>query len=268
MLDKRWRATVERGLQPVGESLHRARVNPDALTVLGLAFSVATALLIATGRPGLAVAGIVLTGVPDILDGTVARHSGRAGPRGAFLDSVVDRVSDAVLLGGVAWFLASESPYLPVLAFAALALSMLISYERAKGEGLGFSAKGGILERAERLVLLAFGLAFDVLVPVLWVMVVLGAVTAVHRFGKVLLQATGPADQPGPVAGDSPQPDAAPAAVVPTPPRRVRHPRRRGGETLEPAGAPRSGRLAEWWAARRPSRGERARPRRPRRDRP
>ena len=266
MLDGRWRGTVERGLEPVGKSLHRARVNPDALTVLGLAFSVVTAVLIAHGRLGVAVVGVVLTGVPDILDGTVARHSGKASPRGAFFDSVCDRVSDAVLLGGVAWFLAGESAYLPMLAFAAMALSMLISYERAKAEVLGFHAKGGIMERAERLVLLAVGLALDVLVPVLWVMVVLAALTALQRFLKVWKQASVPrAAAPNDAAPNDTAPnDTAPndtgtdEPAVPTRLRRLRHPRRRGTD-LEPSGAPRPRRLADWWASRQPRNGSRPR---------
>jgi CDP-diacylglycerol---glycerol-3-phosphate 3-phosphatidyltransferase len=251
MLDGRWRGKVERGLEPVGKGLHKARVNPDALTVIGLAFSVVTAFLIAHGRLGLAVIGVILTGVPDILDGTVARQSGKASPRGAFFDSVCDRVSDAVLLGGVAWFLVGESAYLPMLAFAAVSLSMLISYERAKAEGLGFHAKGGLMERAERLVLLAVGLAFDVLVPVLWIMVVLSAITAVHRFGKVWLQAT--------------EPDEDAESRVPSRLRRFRHPRRSGGPQaadgeLELTGARSPRRFAEWWASRQPR--TRSRPRR------
>ena len=251
MLDGRWRGKVERGLEPVGKGLHKARVNPDALTIIGLGFSVVTAFLIAHGRLGLAVLGVVLTGVPDILDGTVARQSGKASPRGAFFDSVCDRVSDAVLLGGVAWYLADESAYLPILAFAAVSLSMLISYERAKAEGLGFQAKGGLMERAERLVLLAVGLAFDVLVPVLWVMVVLSAITAGHRFGKVWLQATAP--------------DEDAEARVPSRLRRFRHPRPSGGPQpadgeLELTGARSPRRFAEWWASRQPR--TRSRPRR------
>jgi CDP-diacylglycerol--glycerol-3-phosphate 3-phosphatidyltransferase len=190
MLDGRWRANVERSLEPVGKALQRAGINADVLTVIGLGFAVGTAFLIASGHLVLAVFGVIATGVPDILDGTVARHAGRAGPRGAFLDSVFDRMADAVLFGGVAWFLAGEGTYLPMLAFSAMALSMLISYERAKAESLGFSARGGIMERAERLVLLSVGLAFDVLVPVLWVMIALSGITAVHRFVKVWRQAS------------------------------------------------------------------------------
>ena len=236
MLDGRWRANVERGLEPIGKSLNRAGINPDVLTLVGLGFAVATALLIASGHLVWAVFGVIATGVPDILDGTVARHSGRAGPRGAFLDSVSDRVSDAVMFGGVAWYFTGEGEYLPVLAFAAVALSMLISYERAKAESLGFSAKGGIMERAERMVLLAIGLAFNILVPVMWIMVVLMAVTAVHRFVKVWQQASGTREH----------------ASEPMRLRLRRHSRATAGAAGEEVGvgAPPTRRIAEWWAAR------------------
>ena len=108
MLDVRWRAKVERALEPAGRGLVRAGITANWLTLVGLAFSVLTAVLIANGYLIWGVVGLVATGVPDILDGTVARHSGRAGPRGAFLDSVSDRVSDAAMFGGAAWFLVGE----------------------------------------------------------------------------------------------------------------------------------------------------------------
>jgi CDP-diacylglycerol--glycerol-3-phosphate 3-phosphatidyltransferase len=224
MLDGRWRATVERGLEPVGQGLHRAGVTADGLTIIGLGFAIVTAVLIADGHLLLGVLGVVLTGLPDILDGSVARTSGRAGPRGAFFDSVCDRVADAAIFCGLAWYLSSEDPKLPVLVMAVLAFSMLITYERARAESLGFEARGGLMERAERLVLLGIGLAFDVLVPMLWVMLVLTAITAVQRFVKVWRQAT------------------------PARPPRVRHRHLRGGGTDEP----RAGSLAQWWAAHRP----------------
>jgi CDP-diacylglycerol--glycerol-3-phosphate 3-phosphatidyltransferase len=247
MLDGRWRANVERGLEPVGKSLQRAGISPDVLTVIGLACAVATALLIASGHLVWAVVGVIATGIPDILDGTVARHSGRAGPRGAFLDSVSDRVSDAVMFGGVAWYLTGEGTYLPVLAFAAVALSMLISYERAKAESLGFSAKGGIMERAERMVLLAVGLAFDILVPVLWIMVVLMAITAVHRFVKVWRQASGTREHP----------------TVPMRMRLRRHTRAgNGAEEMGVGASASTRRFADWWAARGTRSGDARRQRR------
>lgn len=237
MLDGRWRASVERGLEPVGKSLNRAGINPDVLTLVGLAAAVVTALLIASGHHVWAVVGVIATGIPDILDGTVARHSGRAGPRGAFLDSVSDRVADAVMFGGAAWYLTGEGEFLPVLAFAAVALSMLISYERAKAESLGFSARGGIMERAERMVLLAIGLAFGILVPVLWLMVGLMSITAIHRFVKVWQQASDRPDHPS----------------VPMRLRLRRHARgANGGNGVDELGAgePPTRRFAEWWAAR------------------
>ena len=182
MLDGHWRSGVERGLGPLGGRLRKIGVSADALTVFGLACSVGTAALVATGHLGWAVLGIALAGLGDLLDGAVARGSGQESPRGAFFDSVADRVSDAVILMGIAWHLAAESPRLPVLAFGVAALSMLISYERAKAESLGISARGGLMERAERFVMLGAGLAFGVLVPVLWLMLALTAVTAVGRF--------------------------------------------------------------------------------------
>ena len=85
-----------------------------------------------------------------------------------------------MVLGGVAWYSsAARTRTTPVLAFAVAALSMLVSYERARAEVLGFNAKGGLMERAERFVFLGVGLAFNILVPVLWIMLVLTAATAV-----------------------------------------------------------------------------------------
>lgn len=196
MLDGRLRSTVSRGLAPIGAGLRRIGIGADGLTLIGLGCSLVTALLIANGELRWAVLGLVVSGLVDLLDGVVARGSGQASPRGAFFDSVTDRVSDALVLGGVAWYLAGESPYLPTLALAAVALSMLISYERARAEALGYTARGGLMERAERMVVLGIGLFFDILVPVLWVMVVLMAFTALQRFVKVWRQASDLPERP------------------------------------------------------------------------
>ncbi len=223
MLDGRWRAKVERRLDPIGRGLHRSGISADGLTIVGLVVALGTAVLIANGNLLLGAFGLVLTGLPDVLDGSVARYSGKAGPRGAFFDSVIDRVADAVLLGGVAWHLTSTSAEAPVLALAVLGASMLVSYERAKAESLGFSARGGFMERAERMVLLGIGLAFDVLVPVLWVMLALTILTAVHRFVMVWRQATS-------AAAAAPPTGAGPHETRPATDRRqrVRRPRSRG----------------------------------------
>ena len=192
MLDRRWRKSVEQGLGPLGDRLRRLGISADALTVFGLLCSVVTAVLIASGHLVWAVVGIIVSGVSDLLDGAIARGSGQASPRGAFFDSVTDRASDALLFGGVAWYLADQSPYLPILAFAVAACSMMISYERARAESLGLEARGGLMERAERFVFLAVGCAFNILVPILWIMLVLTAFTAVQRFVRVYRQAGRP----------------------------------------------------------------------------
>ena len=196
MFDGRWRTGVERGLVPVGTSLRRTGISADHLTARRPR---------AGGRgsrhhrrragSALGVVLLVAAALPDLLDGAVAKASGTASTRGAFFDSVADRVTDSLVLGGVAWYLATSRPgsRIVILAVAVLASSSLISYQRAKAESLGLDARGGLMERAERIIVLAIGLAFSVLlVPVLWVMLVLTLITAVQRFVKVWRQASAP----------------------------------------------------------------------------
>jgi CDP-diacylglycerol--glycerol-3-phosphate 3-phosphatidyltransferase len=198
MFDGRFRSNFEVGFKPVGQTLHRAGVRADHLTLLGVLCALGASLAIANGalRGGLLL--LALAGLTDVLDGAVAKASGTASPRGAFFDSVSDRLADALLFGGVAWYLATEySAHTAMLPVAVLAGAMLISYERAKAESLGFDARGGLMERAERFVLLGFGLLFDsLLVPVLWVMLVLVLFTAGQRFVKVWRQASVPRPVP------------------------------------------------------------------------
>jgi len=179
MFDGRFRAPIERVVRPVGMVLRRTGMSPDHITLVGVLVSFAAAVAIGTGalRGGLLL--VILAAVPDMLDGALAKAQNSASQRGAFFDSVMDRVTDSVLLGGVAWYLASdETPHLAILPMAIMGVSALISYERAKAESLGLEAKGGLMERAERI-----------LVPVLWVMLVLTGFTAVQRFWKVWTQA-------------------------------------------------------------------------------
>ena len=192
VLDKRWRDDFERGLKPVGTGLARSGLSPDLLTAAGLVFAAATAVAVGVGEFRWGLLLLALSALPDVLDGAVAKASGRASARGAFFDSVADRVADALVLGGVAWHLSvTEGGGAPVLAFAVAALAMLVSYERARAESLGFSGKGGLMERAERLLLLAIAFLFpEFLVPILWLMLVLTGLTAVQRFALVWRQAT------------------------------------------------------------------------------
>ena len=192
MFDGNWRTAVDRGLTPIGASLQRTGISADQVTVVGIAMATAAAVAIGSGNLRLGLLFLILTGVPDALDGAVAKASGTSSVRGAYLDSVSDRLTDALLFGGVAWHLAStEDSHIMMLPVALMAIAMLVSYQRAKAESLGFDAKGGIMERAERFIVLGFGLLFDeILIWVLWVMLALTVVTAIQRFVKVWRQAT------------------------------------------------------------------------------
>ena len=191
MFDGHFRVQVERAVKPMGESLRKVGVTPDVLTVAGLLLAVAAGISVGAGALRLGLLLVILAALPDLLDGAVAKAGNTASQRGAFFDSVIDRVTDALLLGGVAWYLASnDSAHMSILPFAVMAVSATISYERAKAESLGLQAKGGLMERAERIILLCLGLLFDnLLVPILWIMLVLTSITAVQRFIKLWKQA-------------------------------------------------------------------------------
>ncbi len=206
MLDGRWKSDIEQRLQPVGQGLRRVGLTADQLTGFGLLMSIAASIAIANGALRGGTLLLLATALPDALDGAVAKASGTSSPRGAFFDSVADRVTDVVLLGGVSWFLTTRhGGQAGMVALAVIGASALVSYQRAKAEALGFEAKGGLMERAERLILLGFGLLFDsLLVPVLWIMLVLTLLTAGQRFAKVWRQAGRPVPAP-----PSPSPLAA-----------------------------------------------------------
>ena len=198
MLDTHWRAGVERGLRPAGARLRQIGISADQITLLGLAASVFCGLAIATGRLGWGAFFLALSGLTDVLDGAVAKSGGTAGPRGAFFDSVCDRVSDGVVMGGAVWYYAGRDAHLTLLAFAVAVLSLLVSYERARAESLELNGKGGLMERAERMMVLGLGLTFGHLTIALWILVTLTGITVGQRFVLVWRQATPEADRSRP----------------------------------------------------------------------
>ncbi|MGI9643714.1 MAG: CDP-alcohol phosphatidyltransferase family protein [Ilumatobacteraceae bacterium] len=191
MFDGKFRAPVEKAVRPIGNGLRRTGLTPDHLTVMGTLVGVAAAVSIGAGYLHLGLILVILAAVPDLLDGALAKASDAASQRGAFFDSTMDRITDSVLMGGIAWYFAStEDPHLTLLPFAVAAVAGLISYQRAKAESLGLDAKGGLMERAERIILLCIGLLYEpLLIPVLWIMLVLTSITAIQRFAKVWRQA-------------------------------------------------------------------------------
>jgi CDP-diacylglycerol--glycerol-3-phosphate 3-phosphatidyltransferase len=191
MFDGKFRTPVDKAVKPLGDGLRRTGMTPDHLTVIGLLVAVGASVAIGFGQLRLGLLLVVLAALPDLLDGALAKASNTSSQRGAFFDSTIDRFADALLFGGVAWYLASnETAHMAMLPFGVMALSSVISYMRAKAESLGLEAKGGLMERAERIIALCLGLLFPVLlIPILWVMLALIAVTAVQRFIKVWKQA-------------------------------------------------------------------------------
>jgi CDP-diacylglycerol---glycerol-3-phosphate 3-phosphatidyltransferase len=191
VFDGRFRSGVDWAVKPLGSALRRTGLAPDHLTALGLLLSLPTAWAIATGRLGLGLGLLIGSAVPDLLDGALAKASGRASVRGAFFDSVCDRVTDTLVLGSLAWYLQDQHRgHLALLPVAVLGASLLVSYERAKAESLGFKASGGLMERAERIVVVCAALAFSFLmIPLLWAMLGLTVLTAVQRFVMVWKQA-------------------------------------------------------------------------------
>ena len=151
---------------------------------------------------------MVLTGLPDLLDGAIAKAAGTSSTRGAYFDSVSDRLADIMLFSGVAWYLSdTRTDQLHMLPVAVMGVALMISYQRAKAESLGFDAKGGLMERAERFIALGIGLflgIFDdrLLIATLWIMFALTAITAIQRFMKVWKQASvgRPTPPPGPMS--------------------------------------------------------------------
>ncbi len=191
MFDGKFRAPVDRAVKPIGNGLRRTGLTPDHLTIVGLLVGVGAAVAIGAGELRLGLVLVILAALPDLFDGALAKASDAASPRGAFFDSTVDRITDSLLLGGIAWYFAStENPHLTLLPFAVAAVSALISYQRAKAESLGIDARGGLMERAERIIAICVGLLWEpLLIPILWVMLALTSVTAVQRFVKVWTQA-------------------------------------------------------------------------------
>lgn len=186
-------------LAPVADALLRAGVSPDLVTLVGTLGVSAGALIFFP--LGMLWVGVLVIGVfvfADLIDGYMARSSGRSSQWGAWLDSTLDRVGDAAIFGGlVLWFAGGgDDPVLMSVALWCLVMGSVTSYARARAEGLGMQAKGGIAERADRLaavLLAAFfadALNLEVLLAVtLWVLAVASTVTVGQRALAVRRQA-------------------------------------------------------------------------------
>jgi CDP-diacylglycerol--glycerol-3-phosphate 3-phosphatidyltransferase len=172
--------------------LAKAGVSPNALTVFGFVTTLAVAWVLSTGRFFLGGFLVLLTGSLDFLDGALARYTGRSTVFGAFLDSTLDRFSDAALFLGLLAYYASQGSYHHILLIGAAMLgSMVTSYARARAEGLGLKDEVGLFTRTERIILLAIGLIANQMLVILWIIAVLSNFTALHRIFHVWRQTGG-----------------------------------------------------------------------------
>jgi CDP-diacylglycerol--glycerol-3-phosphate 3-phosphatidyltransferase len=175
--------------EPVGRVVAKTRVNPNSLTIFGFLLNIGVACVISQGYFLLGGLLILVAGSFDLLDGAVARHTNRVTKFGALLDSTLDRWSDAVLLFGLLWFYAwqpdQDTSLEMILIFAAIVGSLLVSYVRARAEGLGLDADVGIMRRTLRILTLSLGLMLSAFEPLLlvalWILAIGSNLTAAHR---------------------------------------------------------------------------------------
>lgn len=191
MFTARFQAWVRAGARRIVPALQLLHMSPNALTVLGLLVCAGSAVLVALGY--LTAGGIVLllASAFDILDGALARVTGRTYRYGAFLDSTIDRYAETFTYIGLLWFfLFHEHTALgPMLVVFALSGSQLVSYVRARAQSLGFTCDGGLLARPERVVITVIGLIVSpLLVWALWILAVMTNLTAVQRIWFVWQQ--------------------------------------------------------------------------------
>jgi CDP-diacylglycerol--glycerol-3-phosphate 3-phosphatidyltransferase len=225
-MQRLWQA-IQRGylrvIEPVADFLVRRRVHPNTITTIGTLCTVTAGVIFATGHIRTAGWFLGITALFDVLDGTVARRTGRSSVFGAFYDSTLDRVADGAVLGGLVVFYAAHPRYehdvMTIVTVLGMIGTFLTSYTRARAESLGLDAKVGVLQRPERITLLSapqafFGLALDgwVLAGIVTLLSVTAWITAVQRILYVY-RTTAAADAASATEGAAPAAPTAPAPV-------------------------------------------------------
>lgn len=183
MIDMRLRPHLHGILEPIGRFLAKLGFTPTVMTLLGLGIAITGSVIIGLGE--LFWGGLVALGgsAVDGLDGAVARASNRVTERGAYLDSVSDRIGEISILAGLAVSQRNDARIL-LLCLLCLGGALLIPYIRAKAEGMGIDGKGGVLGRAERVILTTVGAMTGLVEPMLWVFLVVAWFTVGQRFAN------------------------------------------------------------------------------------
>jgi phosphatidylglycerophosphate synthase len=201
-ISNRSRDIVKGIFEPIALAMGRAGLTPDALTLIGFAITTTGAILVALQHWTIGGIVVFIGGAFDMFDGTLARATGRVSRWGAFMDSVFDRGGEAIVYVGIVFGAAvEEHTRVPILATSALAAAFMVSYVRARAEGLGFSpGKGmaavGLMPREVRLVILSVGLVLadapniKALEPTLAIITIGATLTVIQRILHVRAQAT------------------------------------------------------------------------------
>ncbi len=186
--------SARRFVASIVRPLVRLGFTPNMVTLLGLLLSIATAIVIASGSIVAGGALVLFAGIFDMFDGAIARILNAATTFGAFLDSTLDRYSESIILGGLLyyalqrpglhealWPFPNENQWMILFIFVAAVGSLLVSYAKARAEGLGLECKTGLLARPERVVILAIGLLTGTTIWALALLAMLSHVTAIER---------------------------------------------------------------------------------------
>jgi CDP-diacylglycerol--glycerol-3-phosphate 3-phosphatidyltransferase len=192
ILDARARKGVDRVVVPVGRALARIGITPSMVTIAGLVVTIAGAALIGAG---LLLAGVLVAAAGSLLDavdGAVARVTGTQSTRGALLDTMSDRFGEAALWIGLVYHVAGDRR-LATLAVAALCASMLVPLVRSKAEGWGVEGRGGLMGRAERLIVMLLGIGLEglgltTIEPMLWILAITTWLTVGQRLVRTWRQ--------------------------------------------------------------------------------
>jgi CDP-diacylglycerol--glycerol-3-phosphate 3-phosphatidyltransferase len=176
-------------LDPIGNFLNRTGLTPNAITLVGLAGTTLGAYFLARGQMVLGGITLLLSVLVDALDGTMARLRGESSDFGAFVDSVSDRYAELVTFGGLLYFFLDQNHHLgAMITFLAAAGSVLVSYVKARAEGLNFIAKVGLLTRVERYIVLIPSLILNQPLIGMGLIALLGNITALQRILHVRVQ--------------------------------------------------------------------------------
>jgi CDP-diacylglycerol---glycerol-3-phosphate 3-phosphatidyltransferase len=186
-----WKTGYAKIINPLIQLLTRWNMHPNTFTTLGFLISCIASYFMARGDFKIAALLVLLAGICDTIDGKLARDSGKVSKFGALYDSTLDRYSEVLLFFGIAYYFIKNDLYLSSIAVAiALGGSLMVSYIRARAEGLGFDCKVGILQRSERLLLISAGglIHLNALIAAIWIIAVFSNITAVVRILHVWKQ--------------------------------------------------------------------------------